>query len=129
MASLEGADTSALYNGDHHSMVKSTCIVANRERPEVLSPELKNKVERYVAFWRKQSAGGWPVNAAVSDGTKAASYFERTADRARHGMLRSFDLIVPFLYSFIPVPVWRRYRQMKSRYQRIATKPGGSKAV
>src|SRR5258707_14868175 len=40
MASLEGADRSAGYNGDHHSMVKSSRIVPNRERPEVLSPEL-----------------------------------------------------------------------------------------
>lgn len=129
MASLEGADRSAVYNGDHHSMVKSSSIVANRERPEVLSAELKSKVERYVVFWRKQSGGSWPVKAAVSDGTKPASWFERTADRVRHGTLRSFDQIVPFLYSFVPVSVWQRYRQVKSRYQRIAAKPSGNEAV
>jgi hypothetical protein len=129
MASLEGADRSALYNGDHHSMVKSSSIVANRERPEVLSPELKSKVERYVVFWRKQSGGSWPVKAAVSQGTQPASLFERTADRVRHGVLRSIDRIVPFLYSFVPVSVWQRYRQMKSRYQHIAAKPSGSEVV
>jgi hypothetical protein len=129
MASLEGSDTSALYNGDHHSMVKSARIVASRERPEVLTPELKSKVERYVAFWRKQSSGNWPENAVVSDSTQPASLFERTADRARHAALRGFDQIVPFLYSFVPVPVWQRYRQMKSRYQRVAANPGGNEVV
>lgn len=129
MASLEGADRSAIYNGEHHSMVKSSSIEAKRERPEVLSPELKRKVERYVVFWRKQSGGAWPVKAAVSEGTKAASWFERAVDRLRHRVLRSFDLTVPFLYSLIPVSLWRRYRQMKSWYQRIAVKPTGSEAI
>lgn len=129
MTSLEGADRSAIYNGEHHSMVKSSSIEAKRNRPEVLSPALKSKVERYVVFWRKQSGGNWPVKAAVTDGTKAASLVERTADRIRHGALRTFDCIVPLLYSFVPVSVWLKYREVKSRYQRIATKPTRSEAV
>jgi hypothetical protein len=129
MTSLEGADRSAIYNGEHHSMVKGSSIAAKRERAEVLSPELKSKVERYVVYWRKHSGGSWPTKAGVSDGTKPASFFERTADRLRHGALRSFDLMVPFLYSFVPVSVWQRYRQVKSRYHRIAVKPSGSEAI
>ena len=129
MNSLEGADRSAIYNGDHHSMVKSSSIVADRERPEVLSPELKRKIERYIVFWRKQSDGHWPVNAAVSDGTKAASWLERTRDRARHGLLRSVDLTVPILYSVVPIAVWQRYREVKSRYQQDSVKPNRSEAI
>jgi hypothetical protein len=123
MNSLEGADRSAIYNGDHHSMVKSAAIVANRERPEVLSPELKRKVERYVVFWRRQYAGKWPVNATVSDGTKAAPWLERTRDQVCHSLLRTFDLIVPVLYSCVPIPVWQKYRRAKSHYQQVAVKP------
>jgi hypothetical protein len=129
MNSLEDADRSAIYNGDHHSMVKSAAIVANRERPEVLSPELKNKVERYVVFWREQYGGMWPANAAVSDGTKPASLSERTRDRVRHRLLRSFDLMVPVLYSLVPIRVWQRYRQVKSRYQQVAAKPREGEVV
>jgi hypothetical protein len=129
MASLDGADRSAVYNGAHHSMVKSSSIVAKRERPEVLSPELKSKVERYVVFWRKQSDGGWPVKAAVTEGTQAASWSERTKDRVRHRLLRSRDRVVPFLYGFIPVTLWQRYRQVKSRYQQIATKPNETEVI
>lgn len=129
MTSLEGADRSAIYNGEHHSMVKSSSIEAKRNRPEVLSPELKCKVERYVVFWRKQSGGSWPVKAAVSDGARAASLGERTADRIRHGALRTLDCIVPFVYSFVPVSVWQKYREVKSRYQRIAPKSTRSEAV
>jgi hypothetical protein len=129
MNSLEGADRSAIYNGDHHSLVKSARIVADRQRPEVLSPALKRKIERYIVFWRKQNDGTWPVNAAVSDGTKSASWSERTRDRLRHRLLRTFDLTVPVLYSMVPIAVWQRYRQMKSRYQQVEARPHTSESV
>lgn len=120
MTSLEGADRSAIYDAEHHSGVKSSAIVSKRERPEVLSPEFKKKVERYVVFWRKQYNSSWPVNAVVSDGTQAVGWFERTRDRVRHSLLRSFDLMVPPLYSLVPTAVWQRYRQTKSRYRQAA---------
>jgi hypothetical protein len=129
MNSLEGADHSAIYNGDHHSMVKSAKIVADRQRPEVLSLELKGKIERYIVFWRKQNSGTWPVNAAVSDGTKAASWWERTRDRVRLSFFRAFDLIVPILYSFVPIAVWQRYRQAKGHYRQVAVKPNSREAI
>ena len=120
MNTLEGSDRSAIYNGAHHSMVKSATIVANRQRPEVLAPQFKNKIERYVAFWRKQNNGSWPVNAAVSEGTKPASWLERTSDRIKHALLRTADVSVPVLYSLIPIAIWQRYRKAKSRYQQVA---------
>jgi hypothetical protein len=121
MNTLEGADRSAIYNGAHHSMVKSTVIMGKRERAEVLSPELKNKIERYVVFWRNRYDGQWPVNAAVGEGTKPASFFERVRDRVRHSLFRATDSIIPVAYSFVPIPLWQRYRQVKSRYQQVAT--------
>jgi Sulfotransferase family len=123
MNTLEGADRSAIYNGDHHSMVKSSEIVANRERPEVLTPEFKDKVERYVAFWRKQYNGSWPANAALGADIRPATWIERTRDRVRHARLRSFDLVVPVLYSIIPVALWQKYRKAKSRYLQVEVDP------
>jgi hypothetical protein len=123
MNSLEGADRSAIYNGDHHSLVKSSAIVANRERPEVLSPDFKNKVERYVAFWRQEYNGNWPVTAAVSEGTRPATWLERTRDRLRHGRLRSLDLVIPVLYSLVPIVLWEKYRKAKSRYLKVEVDP------
>jgi len=117
MASLEGADRSAVYNGEHHAGVKSSAIVSKRERPEVLSPEFKKKVERYVVYWREESGGTWPVNAAVTEGTQSASWFERTKDLLTHCLLRTKDRIVPYAYALVPVRVWQKYRHIKSRYQ------------
>lgn len=129
MTSLEGADRSAIYSGEHHAGVKSSSIVAKRERPEVLSPELKSKVERYVMFWRKESAGTFPVNAAVEEGVQPASWVERTRDRVRHRILRTADQVVPWAYAIVPVRLWQKYRQMKTRYQSIAAKPSQSEAI
>ncbi len=129
MNSLEGADHSAIYNGDHHSMVKSARIVADRQRPEVLAPELKRKIERYIVFWRKQYDGTWPLNAVVSDGTKAVSWSERTRDRVRHRLLRTLDLTVPVLYSLVPIAIWQKYRQVKSRYQQVEARFHTSESV
>jgi len=123
MNSLEGADRSAIYNGDHHSMVKSSTIVADHERPEVLSPGFKSKVERYITFWREKYQGEWPVNAAVSQGIRSATWLERTRDRARHAQLRSLDLIVPVLYTLVPIVLWQKYRQVKSRYLQVEVDP------
>jgi len=129
MTSLEGADRSAIYNGEHHSGVKSSAIISKRERPEVLSPALKSKVERYCVFWRKQSGGTFPVKAVIPHGTPSASFIERTTDRIQHRILRTADLLVPFFYSFVPIPLWQKYRQMKSRYQRVAPEARETEAL
>jgi hypothetical protein len=129
MATLEGADRSAVYNGDHHSGVKSSSIVAKGERAEVLSPELKSKIERYVVYWRRKSGDKWPVHAEVAEGTPAASFFERAKDRIRHRVLRTKDQIVPYAYAVVPVKIWQKYRRVKSRVQGVATEPSKSEAT
>jgi hypothetical protein len=129
MNTLEGADRSAIYNGAHHAGVKGSAIVARRERPEVLSPEFKAKVERYIVYWRKQSNGAWPVDAAVSEETQAASLFERFVDRTRHALLRSRDLIVPYAYSLVPVALWQKYRAAKYRVQQISPPTSVSESI
>jgi hypothetical protein len=120
MTSLEGADRSAIYNGEHHAGVKSSSIMTTRERPEVLSAELKSKVERYAMFWRKESGGAFPVHAVFSEHAKPAPWSERLADRIRHRTLRTADQIVPWAYAMVPIPVWQKYRQVKGRYQNVA---------
>lgn len=128
MTSLEGADRSAVYKGEHHSMVKSSSIVANRERPEVLSAELKSKIGRYIVYWRNESGGKWPVSA-VEEVTAPASWFERRVDGVRHRILRTCDLVVPFAYSVVPVSVWKKYRQVKSRHRQVAPEVAETKAT
>ena len=80
-------------------------------------------------FWRRESAGKFPVNAVVRDDAKVASWSERTIDRIRHRMLRTADQIVPWAYAVVPVPLWQKYRQMKSRNQNVAPQPSEGQAT
>ena len=128
MTSLEGADRSAIYNGEHHSMVKSSSIEAKRNRPEVLSPALKRKVERYVVFWNNSLAAlGQSTLQSIMERSR---FLVRTnGESYSHGALRALNCAIPYVYSLVPVSVWQRYRQVKSRYQRIAPKPTRSEDV
>ena len=120
MTTLDGADRSAVYNGEHHSGVKSATIMAQGQRPEVLSPELKAKIERYVVYWRQNFGGNWPERAHVTEGTPAASFSERLADAVKLRILRAKDQIVPYAYTLVPIPLWQKYRQVKANYQKSA---------
>ena len=109
MTSLEGADRSAVYNGEHHSMVKSSSIVANRERPEVLSPALKSKVERYVVFWRNSLAE--LARKGRRERRHQAGLLDGAHDGPTHHRLRRrCDLIVPLFTRLSRLSV-AKYRQ------------------
>jgi hypothetical protein len=112
-------------------MVKSSSIVAARDRSEVLSPRLKGKLERYVAYWRKQSRGKWPVRAVAAENIGAApqpeaTALERALDRVRYTLLRTADRTVPFAYAILSTQVWQEYRQMKSHRRRVILKAANS---
>jgi hypothetical protein len=115
MTSLEGADRSAIYNGDHHSGVKGSAIAAQQQRPEVLRPDYQSKIARYVAYWRHVYGGKWPGQVAGNPSAKPASWVERGTDRLKLAAFRFRDSTVPFAYSAIPAPWWQQYRKIKYR--------------
>ena len=129
MNTLEGADRSAIYDGAHHSLVNSAAIVRKREGPEVLSPQLRIKIERYVALWRKQYDGKWPVNAVMREGTDPATWRERAWDSLRLAFLRSRDAMIPAMYSFVPTAAWQKYRRVKARHQQAEARPRDGEVV
>jgi hypothetical protein len=113
MTSLEGADRSAIYNGEHHSNVKSTAIAVNQQRPEVLSPEFKSKIERYVNYWRTECPGSWLQPTAAPGDAASAAFTERFADRLKLAAFRFRDKIVPFAFAVVPASWWQKYRKVK----------------
>ncbi len=126
MSTLEGVDSSAIYGGEHHTNVKSADIKkVEKNRPEVLSPELKRKIQRYVAHWRKQTGGAWPVYADPGAG-ELPSRWELASDQVKYQLLRRYDLTIPYLYAFLPLPLWQRYRSLKQR--RLNAKVGSPPA-
>jgi Sulfotransferase family len=125
VAVLEGADRSAIYDGAHHTLVRSERIVSSLERSEVLPADVKRKVERYISLWREESGGEWPVLSAPQkdDGAKP-SLRERLFDRALYRWIRTYDSIAVFTNCFAPYWFLRRYRSYKRRV--VDRNPAGS---
>jgi hypothetical protein len=129
MTSLEGADRSAIYEGEHHEGVKSEKIVGKKMRPEVLPSALKEKIRRYVTLWHKQYTPAWPPAAAdhQADSPEMPGLFERMKDRLKFRALRALDAAVVCVYCFAPISILRKYRESKYSSQIIpASKENGS---
>jgi hypothetical protein len=116
MVSLENAERSAIYEAEHHAMVKSKQIRALGPREEVLPASLKKKIERYTHLWQEEYAGAWPAYAEA--GSAAAgnpSSLERICDLLLYHTYRMFDELVLLLYCFAPLSLLRLYREKKGQ--------------
>ncbi|MGO9124297.1 MAG: sulfotransferase family protein [Terriglobales bacterium] len=114
MTSLEAADRSAIYQGEHHSLVKGEDIISARARPrgETLPPGVKSKIERYVALWRAETRGTWPqcTGTENSEAIKPA-WLERVVDGCAYRYFRTLDFVVSIVYSLAPVSVLKAWRE------------------
>src|ERR1700682_4587931 len=130
MTSLEGADRSAIYEGEHHEGVKSQTIAGKKCRPEVLPATLKRKIQRYTSFWRMQYGGVWPPAPADVEYEPVATpgTLERVRDRLLYRALRALDAAVVFVYCFAPLWLLRKYRESKSQNQ-VATNAAETQPV
>jgi len=117
MASLEGADRSAIYEGEHHEGVKSEKIAGKKRRPEVLPAALKRKIQCYTSSWRTQYRGAWPPASAdlQDDPVKMPGVLERVKDRLLFRALRALDAAVVYVYCFAPLWLLGKYRESKSQ--------------
>jgi hypothetical protein len=116
MTQLDSADRSAIYNAAHHSGVKSDKIGLDKQRPEVLSPALKRKIDAYVAYWKEEYGSTWPLfPATVNAEAKAPGLIRRSLDYALFSGLREFDKFTSYVYCYAPIGLLRGYRSLKAR--------------
>ena len=115
MASLDGADRSAIYEAPQHEGVKSEKIGLQAARNEVLPDGMGEKIARYVAHWKKESGGAWPMYPARVNDTAPARFMERAGDEIYFRALRAFDHVTAFVYCYAPIKILRRYRGAKIR--------------
>jgi hypothetical protein len=123
MASLQGADRSALYEGEHHAGVRSEQIVPNNPRPEVLPLPLQKKIQRYLFFWRDKYGDAWlPLSSTQPGEARMPGVMERIGDGVLFSLLRTLDRAVVFVYCFAPLSLLKRYRAIKSQNREAAEK-------
>lgn len=115
MASLEGADRSAIYEAPQHAGVKSGKIGLKAPCRAALPDGLDEKIARYVAYWKKESAGTWPKYPSSAGDEGPARFIERVGDEVYFRALRALDHFTAFVYCYAPIGVLRRYRGAKSQ--------------
>lgn len=121
MATLEGSDNSAIYEGAHHDRVKGKDKKMAARGADVLDVRTKEKIDRYIRWWRRKFGDEWPpfVKLDAIDGGLPGR-FERIADRARYRAFRTFDAITRITYCLVPLGLLRSYRATKRKDQTSA---------
>ena len=116
MTSLQGVDSSPIYEGSHHSQVKGGEILRARDAREVLSGRVKRKIDRYVRYWRDQSGGAWPLYPTSPTNTSEyPNLLARFCDEMLFRGLRALDRFTAFVYCHAPFSLLQRYRSFKNR--------------
>ncbi len=116
LATLQGADRSAIFGGEHHSFVKGDKIVAGT-RPSIVDDHFRNKIAQYVAYWRARYAGNWPPYPREGSHTKRAGLFTRMLDRLAYRRIRATDFITRVCFSFVSLSLLKAFRDRKYRGQ------------
>jgi len=117
MLSLEGADRSAIFEAEHHSMVKTGKIVVQAARPEVLPAPVLRKIERYVNYWKRESGGKWPLYPKSTEIQEEPSALELARDAAAFKYFRTWDGFVGNVFSVAPMSMLNAYRKLKWHMQ------------
>jgi hypothetical protein len=136
LSSLQGADRSAIYGGQHHANVKGDKIVSG-PRPNAVDKNLRNKIGQYIVWWRKRYTGTWPPFPRVDKATaqeQAPSFLQRAKDRMQYRGRRAFDHFTEFAFCAAPLWLLRKYRDGKrsrrtNQSHRDLVLHGGSPAV
>lgn len=122
MASLAGADRSAIASGQHHNGVRSDKIVGETKREEVLSVALQKKINGYICRWKERYDGKWPkYPLVVPVGTQPPSLSELWRDRIAYQAVLGQDYLIAGVYSIVPLAFargirsWSRQRGPKSK--------------
>jgi len=121
VTSLLDADRSAIENARHHELVKGNQILAPSEVADILPVPLSNKIESYIALWRKQFNHEWPIYPkSLSEVPRKLSLWVRAVDWLSFAAFRAWDLARTAVYSFCPVWIWGKYRNQKYRRQPLS---------
>ncbi len=115
LSSLEGADRSAIYHGPNHANIRSDKIVQG-PRPDHVSPVLREKIERYVAWWHQVYGATWPAYPqSVDPGVLPPTRISRVVDSMLYRIWRTRDRIARIAFCFAPIFLLRHLRERQQK--------------
>ncbi|MGA2389599.1 MAG: sulfotransferase [Candidatus Sulfotelmatobacter sp.] len=112
-------DSSAVFEGAHHSLARGNNIVASNDRHSALPDELAAKIDRYQALWKAEAGDHWLLSERFSEtGAVHPSRWEQTKDRLLFMLLRAREIAPRIAFSILPTAAWRLYRRLKYKDER-----------
>lgn len=115
VTSLNGADRTAVWRGDHQALVRSTQVIPGTEQEDVVPPVVRAKILRYHADWSRTYGPAWPLYSSVAGQRKGPSRAELVLDHANYWLLRTLDWTTRIAFCFAPLKLWQAYRKIKYR--------------
>lgn len=110
-SSLEGADRSAIFSGQHHAMVRGGRVVVMKKQSDLPSPALQAKLARYVFRWKRRYKGEWPkYPVGLPQGATDVSRLELWRDRITYQVAICRDKMVALIYALVPMSLARGLR-------------------
>lgn len=130
VATLEGADRTAISQGEHHAMVRSNKIDPKRKQSEILPPQTIAKVQRYIYRWKQRSGGAWPkYPKALPEGTESPSKVEFLWDLTVYRIVEFGDKLVQVTYAITPLPLIRLWRSRNRSQAKQRNSSGPAEAI
>jgi hypothetical protein len=127
LSSLQGADRTAIYGGQHHANVKGDKIVSG-PRPNAVGDNLRNKIGQYIVWWRSRYAGEWPpFPRADKAHTQSRNFLQRAKDQMQYRVRRAYDHFTEFAFCAAPLGLLRKYRDRKNSEE--TNRPGRDAAL
>ncbi len=118
MTDLSAADRSAIYPSEHHKMVRGDRILPGNRVSEALDAKFQQKIERYLARWRRIYGDEWFDDSASvrrdEESSEEPGGFELVWDRMFYCALQAYDFAVVVAFCFVPIELWKLYRTFKA---------------
>jgi len=115
LSNLEGADRSAIYEGQHHAYIRGDKIIQG-PRPEHVSPALSARIGKYVAWWHQLYGTDWPpYPRSADDAVRPLNRISRAIDSGFYRVFRMKDQIDSLALAFGPISLLQGYRQRQGQ--------------
>ena len=124
LANLRDADRSAVFKGEHHSLVRGDKIVST-PRAVVLDQAARQKIESYVRLWKRRYNDEWPPSVLTdADDVALPRLPQRVGNQVAYRAVRAFDQFRQVCFAYAPLPLLQSYRSRKRGARFSADKQG-----
>jgi len=113
LADLRDADRSAIFKGEHHSLLRGDKIVST-PRTVILDQAARQKIDGYVKLWKRRYNNEWPPSVLTdADDVALPRLPQRVGNQVAYRAVRAFDQFRQVCFAYAPLVLLQSYRSRK----------------